>query len=159
MSQNRIDSTLPAAARDEILAAIQAIRTRLPFLVDIAPEERQGLPKFGDKSVAFVHRALEVARQNPDILPRRFDLDAYGRDVALLDAMEPVRLALSRLAEHVEDTRFLVGSEAYLASLEVYRQVKESPTGLALDETADELGKRFARRGSAAPAPAPAPTP
>jgi hypothetical protein len=39
----------------------------------------------GDKSRAFVSKALEVARQNPDFLPRSFDLDEMKRDVELLD--------------------------------------------------------------------------
>lgn len=155
MADNRIDAALTDAARTQVLTALDGIRTALPFLEDLGPEERQELPKLGPKSYAFARLALDVARQNPDVLPRAFDLDAFGRDVALLEALEPVRLALNRLAEHVGDTRMLVGSEAYLSALEVYRYVKGSRAGAALDGAAGELGRRFARRNPPAPPEAP----
>lgn len=66
--------------------------------------------------------------------------------MALYDALEAVSLALTRLSEHVEDTRALVGAEAYSAALDVYRALRANGQGQALDAVADELGKRFARR-------------
>lgn len=149
---NRIDASLSAADRTAILAALDTVRQKLPFLVDLSPDERRGLPRFGDKSVAFVRRAAEVARQDDSFLPRRFDLPAFEKDVALYDALDAVALALTRLAEHVDDTRALVGAEAYSAALDVYRSLKADGRGGALDEVADELGKRFARRPSGPPA-------
>lgn len=37
------------------------IKQKLPFLIDLIAEERKSLPKMGDKSRAFVSKALEVA--------------------------------------------------------------------------------------------------
>jgi hypothetical protein len=45
--------------------AIATIRQKLPFLVDLTTEDRRTMLKMGDKSRAFVSKALEVATQNP----------------------------------------------------------------------------------------------
>ncbi len=160
MNTNRIDATLSPSDKDEVLAAIATIKGKLPFLIDLAPEERHTLPKMGDKSRAFVSKAAEVAAQNPDFLPRSFDVDEMRRDVALSEALQPVALALTQLQELVEDTLMEVGSEAYVAALLVYNSARNSGQGAALDELADALGRRFARKASAAgrtPAPSAAP--
>lgn len=59
--ENRIVATLSVADRDKVLDSIAQIRTLLPFLIDLTPEERQALPKMGDKSRAFVSQALQLA--------------------------------------------------------------------------------------------------
>ncbi len=148
MNTNRIDATLSPSDKDEILAAIATIKGKLPFLIDLSPEERHTLPKMGDKSRAFVSQAAEVAAQNPDFLPRSFDVDEMRRDVALYEALQPVALALTQLQELVEDTLMEVGSEAYVAALLVYNSAKSSGQGAALDELADALGRRFVRKSS-----------
>ncbi len=100
----------------------------------------------GDKSRAFVSRALEIATQNPDFLPRSFDLEEMRRDVELFEAMHPVMLAVKQLHELVDDTYMAVGSEAYSAALSVYNYAKVSGQGAGLDEAVKELGTRFARK-------------
>ncbi len=57
MNTNRIDATLSPGDKDEVLAAIATLKGKLPFLIDLSPEERRALPKMGDKSRAFVSRA------------------------------------------------------------------------------------------------------
>lgn len=52
-----------------MLQAIATIKEKLPFLVDLSADDRKTLPKMGDKSRAFVSKALEVAAQNPEFLP------------------------------------------------------------------------------------------
>jgi len=41
----------------------------------LTAEDRKSLPKMGDKSRAFVLRALEVGERNEGMLPRAFDLE------------------------------------------------------------------------------------
>jgi hypothetical protein len=154
MPENRIDATLVAADQQAVLAALQTIREKLPFLIDLSPEERRVLPKMGDKSRAFVEKALEVATQHADILPRAFDIAAMQRDVALLQMLEPIALAVAQRSELVDDTQVAVGSEAYVAALTVYQYARHSPYGQGLDAVADQLGRRFIRRAApAAPPP------
>ncbi len=146
MTDNRVSATLSAADRQAVLDAIKTIKTKLPFLVDITPEERRSLPRMGDKSRAFVSKALEVATQNGDILPRSFDLDEMRKDVELFEALYPIWQAMTQLCELIDDTKMAVGSEAYVAALLVYNYAKVNQANAGLDAALDDLGKRFARR-------------
>jgi hypothetical protein len=146
--ENRVSAKLSPADRDAVLAAVKTIKDKLPFLIDLSPEDRRALPKLGDKSRAFVSKALEVAIQNPDFLPRSFDLDEMKQDVELFESMYPVLISLAQLNELVEDTVMEVGSEAYAAALMVYNFAKANGTGSGLDGVVDEMGKRFARKSN-----------
>jgi hypothetical protein len=150
MPDNRIDATLSPSDLTAIMDAINTIRTKLPFLLDLTKDDRHTLPKMGDKSRAFVSQALEVAKQNPDILPRSFDIEEMRRDVELSNALQPVAMAIAQLQELVDDTSLLVGSEAYTAALMVYQYARAAGKGAALDSNLDALSQRFARKSKAA---------
>src|SRR5687768_6729376 len=107
--ENRIDAAISAADRDTILDSIAQIRTLLPSLIDLSPEDRQALPKMGDKSRAFVRQALELAEHDDSYLPRSFDVAEMKRDIALAEALYPIMVALKQLSEFVDDTYIQVG--------------------------------------------------
>jgi hypothetical protein len=144
MPKNRIDAVLTAEDIEGILGAVDTIRQRMPFLVDLSPAERHQLPKMGDKTRAFVSKALEIAIQTPDLLSAEL-LAQLRRDVELTVALQPVLVAIIRLAEVVSDSSLLTGSEAFSGALTVYELVKRTGQGEALDVLADELGRRFVK--------------
>ncbi|MGB3693730.1 MAG: hypothetical protein WBG70_08410 [Spirulinaceae cyanobacterium] len=146
MLDNRISATLTPEDKQAVMDAIKTIREKLPFLVNLEPEERRSLPKMGDKSRAFVKKAAEVAQQNEGILPRAFDIEEMAKDVQLSEELFPILLALTQLHELVDDTYMAVGSEAYTAALLVYNFAKMNNSVGGLDQALDELGKRFARK-------------
>ncbi|MFN6570490.1 hypothetical protein [Dendronalium sp. ChiSLP03b] len=146
MSRSPISATLAQKDRDALLQAITTIKEKLPFLIDLSNEERKALPKMGDKSRAFVSKALEIATQNPEFLPRSFDLEEMRKDVQLFEALYPLLLSLTQLQELVDDTSLAVGSEAYAAALQVYNYAKASGQTAGLDAVVGEMGQRFARK-------------
>jgi hypothetical protein len=146
VSMSPISATLDSKDRSAVMDAIATIKEKLPFLIDLNANERQALPKMGDKSRAFVSKALEVATQNPDFLPRSFDLEELRKDVQLFEAMYPIVVALTQLQELVDDTCLAAGSEAYAAALQVYTYAKASGQGAGLDGVVSEMGQRFARK-------------
>ncbi|MEH1891792.1 MAG: hypothetical protein V7K92_20835 [Nostoc sp.] len=146
MAKNRISASLAPVDREAVMQAIATIREKLPFLVDLTTDERRTMLKMGDKSRAFVSKALEVATQNPNFLPRSFDLEEMRRDLALFEALYPVLLSLTQLQELVDDTCIAAASEAYAAALAVYSYAKASGDVTGLDGVIDEMGRRFNRR-------------
>lgn len=156
MPENRVSATLSDTDQQAVMSAINTIRQKLPFLIDLTPEERHDLPKMGDKSRVFVEQALTVATQNEDILPRSFDVAEMQKDVELLAALATILTALTQLLELVEDTYLEVSSEAYTAALLVYQFARKAGKGGALDKALDALGQRFARKNAkTTPPPAP----
>lgn len=149
--ENKIDAALSKADRDQILNLIQQIRALLPFLVDLSPEERKSLPRMGDKRRSFVTEALTLAEQDDSFLPRSFDVPEMRQDVELTENLYPIAVALTQLAEFVDDTYTIAGSEAYAAGLAVYNSAQRNGKGSALDELVDLLGKSFARKSKGKP--------
>lgn len=146
MPSSLISASLNPTDREAVMEAVATIKAKLPFLIDLSAEERKALPKMGDKSRAFVGKALEVATQNPDFLPRAFDLEELRKDVQLFEQLYPLLLSLTQLQELVDDTCLAVGSEAYAAALQVYGYAKASGNVGGMDAVVSEMGQRFARK-------------
>ena len=75
MVNNRISAKLSEEAFARIRAAFAQIRADLPFLLDLTKEQKKALPKFGDKSVPFVNKTLEFAKEHSDVIPARLPME------------------------------------------------------------------------------------
>ncbi len=151
--ENRIDITLTTTDVEEILAAIETIRTKLPFLVALTVEESRSLARLGDKSRAFVSKAIDLAEKHPEILPGTFELDELQTDMALFETLYPITSSLGQLHNLLQDTTALAGSEAYTAARLVYNYAKLSNLGGELDPLIDDMKKRYCRKKSKAEDP------
>ena len=147
MPVNRINATLSDEQRRQALAALASLNDALPFLIDLSADERNSMAKFGDKNRSFVVKALAIAENHPEILPRSLDLDELRADVELVESLYPLRNAVEALLGRLDNTYFAAGSEAYVSALLVYQYAKTHnvATG-ALEESLDDLGRRFSRR-------------
>ncbi len=145
MTENSVNTMFSTNDQETVLAAIAEIRQKLPFLIGLTSDGRRGLSKLGEKSQAFVTKALNIAAQNPAILPASFKLEKMRSDWQLFHTLEPIRLAIGQLHNLVEDTTMATGSDAFAAARSVYTFIKVSP-GAAVGPGAGELAQRFARR-------------
>ena len=147
---NKISAVLPDESVTAAQTAIGAIESALPFLIDLTPEEVSALPRFGDKSVAFVNNALVLAQQNDQFLPRSFSVDEFKKDVDLYNQLYKIIQPLRGLLNKLEHTFMLTGAEAYSSGLLVYSTAKTSKDMLGgLGADVDELGKRFVQKTAA----------
>ncbi|WP_291994393.1 hypothetical protein [Candidatus Accumulibacter sp. ACC003] len=150
MPTNRIDATFTSEQREKARAALASLAESLPFLINLGADERTTMLKFGEKNRSFVVKALAIAEAQPEMLPHSFHLDEFRTDVALVESLYPLRHAIETLSRQVDDTYFAAGSEAYAAALLVYQYAKmHNVASGALEETLDDLGQRFARKGHA----------
>lgn len=146
MTSNLVSASLASDDYQKVMGAIATIKETLSFSKTLSASDRARLPKLGDKSRAFVAKALEVAIQTPDFLPRAFDVDEMQRDVELFEMMSAIALSLMQLQELVSDTTIAVGSDAYDAALSVYAHARQNKDDFALDGVVQELGRRFAHK-------------
>jgi hypothetical protein len=146
MTVNRVNVTPDPENIAAVQGAIQTIYDNLHFLIDLKPEERQKMAKFGDKNRSFVVKALAIAEQNPGILPPSFSIAELRADVAVVEDLYPLIAAVTNLLGKLEDTHFAAGSEAYTAARVVYQYAKiaQIATG-ALEDAVDDLGHRFVK--------------
>jgi hypothetical protein len=140
---NRISATLSDADRDLIIDGIKTIKNKLPFMIDLSPEERRTFAKMGDKSRTFVEKAAQAGAQNASLLPAAFDMAEYEKDAALYQQLSEIDPMLTQLHEKFNDTLLALGSDLYTEGLAVYTYLKVAGKGEALDELRAELGQRF----------------
>ena len=156
---NRISATLAAAAITAINAAIDTIRTNLPFLLSLTTDERKALPKLGDGRVALLEDAYPLMVANPDLVPSYVDITEVTKDHDLRNGLDPILNSLGTLYQDVEDTEILAGAELYNAIRAFYLNCQEAAKRGTTSAQAivGVLAKYFARPGRA-PKPTP-PTP
>jgi hypothetical protein len=149
MPANRVNATLSPEQAQVVQAALATLRANLPFLIDLTPDERKGMLKFGEKNRSFVAKAYAIAEQHPEILPGTFNLADLQADVGLVESLYPLLHSVTDLQGKLEDTYFAAGSEAYAGALLIYQYAKAAnlATGI-LEDALDDLAKRFARRSA-----------
>lgn len=152
MSQNLIDLELSAEALASLDATLTTLEGQLSMLRGLDAEQSRLLMKMGDKSEAFCRQAVVAFSQNVDVLPRNFDVDAYQRDLAALDALRPRRQRLQRMLELMEHSETALGSDLMTASLDAYAVLKVAGKGSGLDSMRQMLSARFNRGRKAEPA-------
>lgn len=132
-------------AKQKIKEGIQLIATNLPNLITLTPDERMELPKMGERSLSFVTKSLEYARQFPNIIPKYLSTDEFAVDLTSVQDLFAILVPLRKLVEELEDTQMLAGSEAYAAALVFYNAVKravaDGETGLKA--VYDDLSQRY----------------
>ncbi len=148
MSYPTLSVTMVQADIDAVKAAIATIHSKMPFLVSLASEERNGLTKLGSKSIDFVQDAYTATVSFPSIFPPAFDKVEFGKDFNLFKTLTEIDILLGTLYEKVESTQMAVGSEAMEAGLQVYRYVRASKKAApGLPDMANRLKERFKRQG------------
>jgi hypothetical protein len=143
---SKIDIDFSAAEVADTLAALEAIRQKLSFLVGLTPNERRRLVTMGRKSQTFVAQALDAASQYSTLMPSCLNVDEARRDLALFEALHPVLQSINQLKELVEDTQTVAGSEAYEAARVAYASIKTIGKSMGLDEVKDELAQQFRKQ-------------
>lgn len=151
--ENKISQTMSADSLKKITDAITVIKNELPYLLNLSTEDRKALLKMGDKTVAFVQKANEYARQNPQVVPAFLNMVEFDKDVQLILNLNKVLYPLEQLTEKIDDTTKIAGSEAYAAALVFYTAAKAAAkAGVpGMKGVVDDLAVRFPGRSAAAP--------
>jgi hypothetical protein len=147
MSQtNSIAVSIPEADLAEIRGAITLLRTKLaPHLKSLTPQDRQELPKMGDRTIGFVQKAFEYGTRHGELAPGFLDFEALEIDVKAVELLRELSMGLDPLNQALTDSLTLSGSEAYQGALLFYGNVKAAAKAKAPEAQAiyDDLSSRF----------------
>lgn len=151
MSNPNISASITPAQKTTIKNNLNSISGILNFLVNLTPKQRKTLFKMGPKSVSYVQLALQVAKNNPSILPSGFNVMEFEKDVNLSIDLADIESVSLPLAEGISDTLMAVGTEAMKQANQVYELVKVAAKSDAnMSNIAKQLGERY-KRGSIKP--------
>ena len=154
MAQNLVSAALSAEDAAAIQKSLTDAKAKLSFLLSLQTEDIATLFKVGNAYLPFIEKAYQTVVAHPEILPAVFDKDEFLKDYNLLIALRPIFNQINELAESIQKTFMAVGSDAMVASLEIYSAVKQNKDkvpGLAV--TADEMAVFFKKTKAKAAAP------
>jgi hypothetical protein len=145
---NKISFQLSEEEKTQIKQHIDGISAILdPKLHSLLPDEKRDLPKMGDKTVAFVEKALDYGEQYPIFIPNFINVPEAIIDFEAVRLLRNIYTPLNRLTNEIDDTMTLAGSEAYSSALSIYKILKNAATmgQPGAKEAAAELKNRFPR--------------
>lgn len=134
--------------KSDVNNAIQTLVSILESkLITLTPEERMEMPKMGDKTVAFVEKAIEYAQEYPQYMPAFIDVPETELDFNAVKDIRVIFNQLQRLTSELNDSMILAGSEAYSSTLSVYKVLKNAADmgQPGAENAARELVSRFPR--------------
>jgi hypothetical protein len=137
MTENKHVQAILSTILTQAQTKIDEMRSLLaPYLPALTSAERRGLPKMGKKTIDFVEKAYDFARQNLNFVSPCLDVAVFGAD--FLDARKLWTLCntIQRLEQGVDDSEMVARSEAYQAPLVFYK-----PLEMATAQD-DELGAK-----------------
>jgi hypothetical protein len=149
MDTNVHSRAIPPEVVEALTKKIREINEMLaPYATPLTAHERRELPVMGDKTLGFVEKAYEYAKENADLCPGFLDLDAFATDMADATGLRVVRNSVNQAFEVVDDIVLLAGSEAYQSALAFYNYIKllVSQDVPRSKTVYDELKKRFPGR-------------
>lgn len=147
-----LSDTLSTGDYNQIINRINAIKAALPFLINLTVNERKGGLKLGDKSLAFVNKALEYATAHPNLVPPYLNVSEFQKDHNLREQLLHILRELNTLVEAVDDTVMALGTEEFEQALIFYNSVKQAIKGNVpgTDAIYEDLASRFPGGGSSA---------
>ena len=152
MTQNLISAILPAEDAAEVQQNLAAAKAKLSFLLSLQTEDVISLFKAGNAYLPFIDKAYQTMLAHPEILPPVFNQAEFSQDYNLLSTLRPIFTQIDELAESIRKTFTAIGSDALLASLEVYSAVKQNKNKVpGLASTADEMAVFFKKSRAKVP--------
>ncbi len=147
-TKNKISIAISDEAIGNIKGSINEITGNIPGLITLTPKERQKLAKMGDKTTSFVSKALDYAYQNPDVVPKYLDMKLFANDVEVNKRLFTIISLVQKLAEEIDDTKLMIGSQSYNSALVFYDAVKSAIAAgeIGLKSVYDDLSARFPGR-------------
>lgn len=148
--KNRISAEITAEQLQTVKDSIAVIEKTLAHVltVNLTPEDRSSLLKLGDKTLAFVEKAMELGSLNAHFVPSFIDFPETQKDYKLSRDLFSLLLQLQPLVRGLEDAKMLAGSEAYEVALAIYSTTKlASASSIAGTQAiVNELALRYPSR-------------
>jgi hypothetical protein len=147
--ENVHNKAIPVDVVEDVKRRVTEIFNILhPYMIALTSEERQRLPKMGEKTLSFVSKAYELAQNNSNLCPSYFDMNEFRIDFEDATQLIALKTVINQVYEGIVDTETVAGSEAYQAALLFYDAAKTAAKKDIYGAKAvyEELKKRFPSR-------------
>lgn len=124
--ENKVSAVLTQEQVQTILESVQAVRTGLPFLLNMLASMKRRFPTIGTERAGMIETFNNAMANHPTLIPGFVDMPELQKDLALWSQMLPIISQVRELCEAVEDTHHAIGSDIFMAYLSFYNNVKQA---------------------------------
>ena len=152
MSYLSISAVLAAADKTIIQTSLQAIKAKLPFLINLSVDERHKLRKMGAGRTSYVQDVYQAATNNSGAIPTGFNLVEYGKDLQLYRDLSDIISWLHPFMESLESTSMALSSELMKQTDECYGHLKvaaQKSTNQSLNSTMKRISDQLKQSSKA----------
>lgn len=150
--KNLISIEFSPSEETELQKALETIQRVLKGkTINLTPAERQQYGSIGEYNKLLVEKTKMYAAQNPDFIPRNFDLAEFDKDYKMRQTFINTLSLLTNITEQIEDTKILLDYDNYSDALKIYRHIRylaeEGEPGL--ESVYEDLKQLFAKSSNA----------
>ncbi len=154
-NDNRISHEITDAVKIQILTKFQEIKDLMPFLINLTPEEKQGIPTISTERGAMDEVFHTEMGAHPELVPSYVDSAEMAHDRELRGDLLEILQRSREVCDSLQDTAHVAGSDVLLGYLSFYSNVQQAAKrGAAGANTLlDNLSRFFPRSRRAAVVP------
>jgi hypothetical protein len=137
--------------RQTLFNFLSDMELNMSFLVQLTPVEKKKYLRLGTKSSAFLSRAVELAKQNPNILPTYFNQTEFEKDVRDFETMSDLLVQINKMQQAIKDTTIAFEQESIRSALDFYKHCQSAAIQnvLGAQEAVKELSVIMPKKGKA----------
>jgi len=144
VARNMVKASIPGADLTLLLQSIGAMRTKLPFLVTLQPDEVRSLLKPHKGSAELFDKVAQVAEGYPTILPAVLNVASFNQDLKLIKDLDQIKSQLEQLLDGITNTIYAVQHDALTTAGEIYDAAKKNRDKLpGLNVLVDEMAEYY----------------
>ena len=125
-NDNRITAEITDAVKTQILTKFQEIRDLLPFLINLTPEEKKGIPTISTERGAMDEVFHSEMGAHPELVPSYVDAAELARDRELRGDLLEILQRSREVCDALEDTAHVTGGDVLLGYLSFYSNVQQA---------------------------------
>ena len=104
------------------------------------------MTKVGERSADFCRQALDVMRQNPQLIPASLSVADGLSDLKSSDQLRQLLVRLTQCFQRLQDTEMALRSDAMSLALRGYQLLKLNGRDAGLQPLQRALGSRFSKK-------------
>jgi hypothetical protein len=124
MGHSDINASMTPEDKTTIKASIETMKTKMPFMINLTPEDRQSLRKMGANRLSYGTGLNLAANAHPKALPGSFDLVDYNTKMKSYEDLREIYMLALPWFEGLENTLMATGAEIMTLSDTVYGHLK-----------------------------------
>lgn len=145
----KIDASMNDAKLRYLFGVLHQIRTQLPFLITLTPEERKKLYRKGENQFTYIKKTVHYARTHSYHNPKFVDINDLEMRMETAERMKMLTDKAAELFESINDTTHLMYQELYETSRLLYmnyRMIAKTDNKI-MGEVIEDLKQHFPRTG------------